>query len=152
MSTLGIRPMTEADIPAGRLLLDQLGYALSLPEMRRRFAAVAAAPDHAVLVAECDGQVAGLVHLYARPAFDKPPEAVVQALVVDSGRRGRGIGKMLMAAAEDWAVQRGYASVSLYSRTGRADAHAFYAALGYERAATSHLFRRTLGGPAREPG
>ncbi|HZU90798.1 MAG TPA: GNAT family N-acetyltransferase, partial [Stellaceae bacterium] len=80
-----------------------------------------------------------------RPAFDKPPEVVVQAIVVDAAGRGRGIGKSLMAAAEDWAAGRGYDSVSLYSRTARAAAHAFYAALGYEPVATSHLFRRTFG-------
>jgi GNAT superfamily N-acetyltransferase len=72
-----------------------------------------------------------------------------QAIIVDAAQRGRGIGKILMAAAEDWAVQRGYQSVFLYSKAVRTDAHTFYHALGYELVATSHSFRRTLG--ARSP-
>jgi hypothetical protein len=57
------------------------------------------------------------VHLFARPAFDKPPE---------------------------WAAGRGCHSVSLYAQTLRVEAHRFYDRLGYERVATSHLFRRAL--------
>jgi GNAT superfamily N-acetyltransferase len=139
-----IRPMVEADLEAVRPLLTQLGYDLVPDEIRRRFAAITTAAGHAVFVAESAGQVIGMMHLFARPAFDKPPEIVVQAIVVDAAHRGRGVGKILMAAAEDWAAQRDYRSVSLYSKTARADAHAFYHALGYERVATSHLLRRDL--------
>jgi hypothetical protein len=35
-----VRPMAEADIAAGRLLLDQLGYDLTPTEMRRRYAVI----------------------------------------------------------------------------------------------------------------
>lgn len=142
---LRIRPMAEADLAAVRSLLDQLGYEPAWDEVHRRFIAVTTAAGHEVLVGEAEGRVAGLIHLFARPAFDKPPEVVVQAIIVDAARRGRGIGKILMQAAEDWAVQRGYRSVSLHSKTARADAHKFYDALGYELIATSHLFRRRLG-------
>jgi GNAT superfamily N-acetyltransferase len=139
-----IRVMAEADLGAARALLAQLGYDLPWDEVRRRFAAIAAAAGHAVFVTEAEGRVVAIMHLFARPAFDKSPEVVVQAIVVDAAQRGRGFGRMLMEAAEDWAAQRGYASVSLYSQTGRANAHAFYDALGYELIATSHLFRRKL--------
>ncbi len=144
MNSFNIRPMAEADLAAVRSLLAQLGYGLASDEIRRRFAAITAAAGHAVFVVEAEGQVVAMMHLFARPAFDKPPEVVVQAIVVDAARRGRGFGRMLMEAAEDWAAQRGYASVSLHSQTARADAHAFYDALGYELIATSHLFRRKL--------
>ncbi len=85
-----------------------------------------------------------MMHLFARPAFDKPPEVVVQAIVVAAAERRQGIGKRLMEAAESWAAGRGYHSVSLYSQTLRAEAHRFYDRLGYERVATSHLFRRAI--------
>ena len=144
MDDVRIRPMAEADLAVARSLLAQLGYDLASDEIRRRFFAVASAAGHAVFVAEAAGQVVGMMHLSTRPAFDKPPEIVVQAIVVDAAHRGRGVGKMLMAAAESWAAQRGYASVSLHSQAARADAHAFYDALGYELVATLHLFRRKL--------
>jgi len=85
------------------------------------------------------------MHLYVRPAFDKPPEVIVQAIVIDADSRNRGIGKTLMAAAEGWASERGYRSVALYSNVSRDDAHSFYNALGYRLVATSRLFRRDFG-------
>ena len=140
-----VRPMAEADIAAGRLLLDQLGYDLTATEMRRRYAVIANTTGHAILVAECEARPVGLVHLYVRPALDKPPEVMVQAIVIDAAHRSKGIGKILMSAAESWASERGYDSVALHSNVSRSGAHSFYEALGYQLIATSHLFRRKLG-------
>jgi GNAT superfamily N-acetyltransferase len=136
--------MTAADIPAAQELLSQLGYPLDGNEVRRRYGAIAAAGDHALMVAQQTGRVIALCHVYARPALDKPVEAIVQALVVDQTSRGTGVGKTLMMAAETWARDRGFTSVALASSVARAQAHAFYEAIGYDRAATSHLFRKVL--------
>ena len=143
--SVDVRPMAEADLADQRLLLDQLGYDLTPTEMRRRYAAIANMAGHAVLVAECEARPVGLVHLYVRPALDKPPEVIFQAIVIDAAYRGRGVGKILMSAAESWASERGYDSVALYSSIARGGAHSFYETLGYQLIATSHLFRRKLG-------
>jgi N-acetylglutamate synthase-like GNAT family acetyltransferase len=87
-----IRGMGPADVAACRLLLLQLGYDLNPQEVKRRYEAIKEKQDHAVFVCEQDGQVVALLHLYERPAFDKPPEVIVQALVVDQNSRGSGIG------------------------------------------------------------
>lgn len=139
-----IRAMTRADLPAARELLAQLGYPLILEEVARRFAAVVSAPGHAAMVAEAAGRVAGLVHVYARPALENPTEAIVQALVVESEDRRGGVGRALMAAAEAWAVARGVRSLALSSNIARSGAHAFYHALGYRTAATSLILRKSL--------
>lgn len=68
----------------------------------------------------------------------------MQALVVDEANRGSGAGRTMMAAAETWAADHGFASVALGSRVSRSGAHAFYEAIGYRREATSHLFRKTF--------
>ena len=81
----------------------------------------------------------------ARPAPDRPPEAIVQALVVEQDCRGGGVGKAMMAAAEAWAADRGFTSVALASHISRSGAHAFYQALGYRVEATSHLMRKIVG-------
>ncbi len=137
--------MTPDDVEAAQDLLGQLGYSLDLAEVRRRYTAVIRSPEHVILVAEQDGRVIALCHIYARPALDKPPEAVVQALVVDQADRGSGLGKTMMKAAEAWAASRCYTSVALGSHVSRADAHAFYSGLGYRIEATSHQFRKILG-------
>lgn len=136
--------MTAEDIPSTQELLSQLGYPLDDEELRRRYDAVAEAGDHALLVAEHAGRILALCHVYARPALDKPPEAIVQALVVDHASRGSGVGRAVMTTAEAWARDRGFASVALSSSIARAGAHAFYQTLGYQRTATSYLFRKAL--------
>ncbi len=140
-----IRRLTDEDITVARDLLAQLGYHLDVREVSRRYRAVIKSDDHALLAAERAGRVIALCHVYARPALDKPPEAIVQALVVDQTYRGSGTGKAMMAVAEAWAIERGLTSVALTSHVARADAHRFYEKLGYQLVATSHLFRKVLG-------
>lgn len=143
---LAIRDVTPGDLPAVHALLGQLGYAVEADEVKRRFAAVAGADGHGLLVAELAGRVIAFLHLFGRPALEKPPEAIVQALVVDSSFRGSGVGRRMMGYAERWAAARGFHSVALASQITREDAHAFYTRLGYKVAATSHLMRKELEG------
>jgi ribosomal protein S18 acetylase RimI-like enzyme len=142
-----LRPMRGADLPAVLGLLEQLGYAMDADELARRSASVAAEQGHHVLVAEAEGRVAGAMHVYARPALEKPPEAIVQSLIVDEAARGAGVGRALLAAAEKWAAERGFTSVALTSQVTREQAHAFYERLGYERVAQSLLMRKRLARP-----
>ena len=145
---ISIRRMTAVDVPVSQVLLSQLGYQMDVQEVRRRYDAVVQSGDHALMVAEQGGRIIALCHTYARPALDKPPEAVVQALVVDQASRGSGVGKIMMTAAEKWAEDRGFTSVTLASHVSRSDAHAFFESIGYRREGTSHLFRKTLNNPS----
>ena len=133
-----------ADVSDGVPLLTQLGYAITADESRRGWATCSRRRIILVLVAEIDGRVVGLVHVFVRPAIENPREAVVQALVVHDAHRRAGVGRMLMAAAERWGNERGCRSVVLSSNVARAPAHAFYAALGYRVAATSLILRKPL--------
>ena len=140
-----IRAAAPGDSAALRPLLEQLGYALDEAEIAARVGLLAGAEDHILLVAEAPGgDLHAAMHVYGRPALEKPPEAVVQSLVVVAGRRGSGLGGMMMAHAESWAEQAGYRSISLASQVSRDGAHAFYERLGYARYATSHQFRKRL--------
>src|SRR5580704_16939244 len=145
---ISIRRMTAVDVPVSQVLLSQLGYQTDVQEVRRRYDAVVQSGDHALMVAEQGGRIIALCHTYARAALDKPPEAVVQALVVDQASRGSGVGKIMMTAAEKWAEDRGFTSVTLASHVSRSDAHAFFESIGYRREGTSHLFRKTLNKPS----
>ena len=139
-----IREMGMRDLPKVRELLRQLGYDLDEGELVLRFKAVEAEETHALRVASNAGDVVGFVHMYCRPALEKPPETIVQALVVDEASRGHGIGRHLMQTAEDWARERGFTSIALATQVTRDDAKEFYASLGYERAATSDLMRKKI--------
>lgn len=52
--------------------------------------------------------------------------AWVEDLAVDPERRSRGVGAALLAAARDWARERGATHLELDSAEARVDAHRFY--------------------------
>jgi GNAT superfamily N-acetyltransferase len=139
-----VRPISSDDIPAATSLLGQLGYEMPPVEVARRLKIVLHDGGHRVWVCELDGRVVGLLHAFYRPALDKTPEVMVQALVVEASQRSKGIGERLMAEAESWAHSHGSGSVALYSGSARKDAHRFYARIGYAHAATSELMRKQL--------
>jgi ribosomal protein S18 acetylase RimI-like enzyme len=141
-----VRLLRPEDLPIATELLRQLGYVMSSYELAGRIDQVLASGTHYAAVAEDGASVIGLVHAYERPALEKPREAVVQSLVVDTRARNAGTGRLLMAAAEAWARAKGLTNVVLHTRIDRDDARAFYEHIGYSRAATSHLMGKPLKG------
>ncbi len=103
--------MTADDLADVWPLLKQLGSDMGEDEVAQRFEAVAAADQHAVWVAIADGRVIGFLHAFGRPALEKPPEAIVQAMVVDETKRGAGIGWRLMARVGAWPANWNFGSV-----------------------------------------
>jgi ribosomal protein S18 acetylase RimI-like enzyme len=137
-----IRDARPADIAVVRRLIGQLADAPDEAEFRARFERVSADSGHRIIVVEMESEVVGVLHVFERPALEKPCEAVVQALVVDGERRGAGIGEALMREAEAWAASRKLASTALYTRVDRDRARMFYERIGYRLKATSHLMGR----------
>ena len=84
-------------------------------------------PPAAILLARSDGELVGSVMV----GFDGH-RGWVYYLASDPARRGQGIGRALMAAAEDWLRTRGAPKIQLMVRSDNAAAQGFYAALGYE--------------------
>ena len=139
-----VRDARPADVSAAHRLIGQLADSTDEAAFRARFERVLATDDHRIIVAEVEGKVVGVLHMFERPALEKPCEAMVQALVVDSEARGSGVGEALMREAEAWAQSRKLPSVSLYSRDDRKRAHAFYERIGYRVKATSVRMERSL--------
>ncbi len=125
-------------------LSTQLGYPSSPDQVARRLSAIQARPEAAVFVAEVDGSLAGWVHVFECRTVESEPFAEIGGLVVDESRRGRGVGRALMAQAEDWARGRGLAEVRLRSNVVRGDAHRFYQAVGYAILKSQFTFGRKL--------
>ena len=65
----------------------------------------------------------------------------VYYLAVAPSHQGRGFGRAMMTAAEEWLVARGAGKVQLMVRTENGVARGFYDALGYEAQATTVLGR-----------
>ena len=88
--------------------------------------------DALALVAEDNGEIVGFVDLMFLQRLNfLTPQAWIPDLVVADSARGRGIGRALLAEAEELAVARGCWSMSLESASWRTESHAFYEHVGW---------------------
>ncbi len=99
-----------------------------------------------VLVASRGDEVVGVCQLIVFPHFQHTGGwcAELESVHVRSDLRGRGVGTMLLAKAEELARERGCYRVQLTSRNVRHDAHRFYVQNGFEL--TSQGFKKLLVG------
>ena len=128
-----LRGARVGDAVALAVLLGELGYPSTPEQAAERLARIADDPSTMAIVAEADGQVAGLGALHVQTLVERDELGCeVAALVVGERFRRRGIGELLMRALEDEARAHGGKHLVLNTAHRRADAHAFYEALGYE--------------------
>nr|WP_240978609.1 GNAT family N-acetyltransferase [Longimicrobium terrae] len=94
-----------------------------------------AAAGNAAFVAEKDGGgLSGLVTTHRMLVLHRLlPVGRITALIVDESARGSGMGRRLVAAAEDLLASAGCGLLEITSNTRLVQAHAFYEHLGYER-------------------
>ena len=114
-------------------LLGELGYPSTREQTEERLTRIVADPSTLVLVAELEGELAALGVLHVQNLVERDDLGFeVAGLVVGERFRRRGVGEALMAALEEEARNRGGEVMVLNTAHRRADAHAFYEALGYE--------------------
>lgn len=137
-----IREAKPADAAALVALVTFLGHAIDEKALRKNLAALKKAGEPP-LVATLGKQVVGLCGLH-RMMVPHRPKSVgrITVLVVAQEAQGRGIGKTLVEAAEDWLRGQGCGLVEVTSNDRRGEAHAFYRHMGYER--SSIRFFKTL--------
>lgn len=90
-------------------------------------------PGTAVFVAELAQVVVGLLSFHCIPLFHVDGSlGRITSLVVAPDHRQRGVGRLLVAAAEEFAWAHGCNRVEVTSGGNRPDAHAFYERLDYQ--------------------
>ena len=144
-----VRNATSNDYPALCELLDEIDalHREHLPHLFQKPGGPVREPDYysgliadenvGVFVAETGGQLVGFLHAIVR---DAPPipilvprrYAVVDSIVVKSGFQKRGIGRLLMAKMQAWAIAKGASSIELNVYEFNETAISFYEKLGYQ--------------------
>lgn len=114
-----------------RINRDSLGYDFPLELTRERLAAVLASDANRIYVASVKHQVAGYIHAADYDCTYSGSLKNILALAVVPARQGQGIGRVLLAAVENWACQCGCCGVRLVSSFSRTGAHQFYLRCGY---------------------
>jgi GNAT superfamily N-acetyltransferase len=132
-ASVTIREAELRDAASFAALLGELGYPSTPDQAAERIERIAADPSTWVVVAEVESELAGLGALHVQNLIERDePGCEVAGLVVGQRFRRSGIGELLMQALEDEARRRGGKVMVLNTAHRRADAHAFYEALGYE--------------------
>lgn len=148
--TTEIRPILVADVPAVTGLLAQLGYPSGQKAVAHRLESILASATQQVLVAvRPDGGLGGYlmdgyVGVERRLTLHEDEHVEITDLLVDTAARRSGLGRALVSAAEEWASQHALHTVVVRSNVVRTESHPFYEALGYQRMATSHIYRKQV--------
>ena len=140
-----IRRAEMRDVDEIAELATQLGYRTDATAMRPRLeAALHAHETRAVFVAERDGRVRGWIDVAIVALLSNDPLAEIHGLVVDERERSTGLGALLVAAAETWAVERGMRRMRVRSNVTRDRTRQFYERQGYVVTKTSSVFDKAL--------
>jgi ribosomal protein S18 acetylase RimI-like enzyme len=142
-SSVTVREAEPGDAGAVAALLGELGYPSTPEQAAERIERIAGDQTTWAIVAELDGELAGLGVLHVQNLVERDePGCEVAGLVVGNRFRRLGVGELLMDALEEEARSRGGKVMVLNTAHRRADAHAFYEALGYEH--TGRRYARKL--------
>jgi ribosomal protein S18 acetylase RimI-like enzyme len=140
---LTIRHAQPGDVAVLAQLMCELGYETTSAEMRQRLKSISSDTRLRTFVAEIDDEVCGMIGTLAYATHEHNDlSGKIIALVVSKKQRRNGIGRALVAAAEEDFARRRITRVTLTARFEREGAHQFYEALGYSQ--TGFRFAKKL--------
>ena len=140
---LKIRDARLGDAPQLATLMCELGYETTSAEMRQRLQSILSDKGFRTFVAEIDDQVCGMIGTLTHDSHEHNDlSGKIVALVVSKKQRRSGIGRALIAAAENDFATKKVMRVSLTTRFTRENAHQFYEALDYSK--TGFRFAKEL--------
>lgn len=139
-----VEPARAAHAAAMAELSALLGYPTPAADLGRRLEALEPSAN-TVCVALDGDEVVGWVHAFRSDRLEEDPFAELGGLIVAPERRGRGIGRQLMEAAERWARRVGCRKLRVRSHERRREAHRFYERVGYRRVKRQQVFDKVLG-------
>jgi GNAT superfamily N-acetyltransferase len=139
-----IRQITFNDAAAAGQLSAEFGYPASKEVMERRISALLSQTGHAVFLACVEDAAVGWIDVGIVHHLQSEPYGEIGGFVVSEKHRSTGIGKQLIARAEEWMRERGLRRALVRSRITRVAAHRFYLREGYAQVKTSAVFEKEL--------
>jgi GNAT superfamily N-acetyltransferase len=110
-----------------------LGHDVTEKQVRKNLAALKKLRETPIVVT-IDKVVVGVIGLHRMVTIHRPaPVGRIPILVVAEEAQGKGLGRLLVDAAEQWCRSKGCQIIEVTSNDRRAEAHAFYRHVGYER-------------------
>lgn len=122
----------------------QLGYKTSREEVEVRLRRALEDDSNEVYVAEVDGKILGWLQVAVKQTIESGEYAEITGLVVDKTSRGKGIGRYLVAQAEDWAKKMKQSTIRVRMNVIRKEAPLFYRAIGFKEIKKQSVFTKLL--------
>jgi N-acetylglutamate synthase-like GNAT family acetyltransferase len=141
---VSIRKYAPQDAAEVAKLCGQLGYPTSELQLDERMKQMGQRSSLVVAVDNASNCIAGWIELLVVTHVFSDMCMEIGGLVVNEGVRSRGIGKLLVEAAEEAGRKMRIQRVRVRSNIVRGRAHAFYEQLGYKEVKTSKVFEKTL--------
>jgi len=91
----------------------------------------------ALFIVEHDDEIIGFIYVKIKnptdlPIFVQKPYGYVSDIIITRGQQGKGVGKILMAKADEWVKGKGFSEIRITVWECNEDALRFYEKLGYE--------------------
>jgi ribosomal protein S18 acetylase RimI-like enzyme len=126
-AALAIAPIEDGDVAAVTALWQRCGLTRPWNEPAADIALARLGPNSAILI----GRDGGAIIASAMVGHDGH-RGWVYYVAVDPDHRGKGHGRAIMVAAEEWLRQAGIAKMQLMVRADNAKVQAFYESIGYD--------------------
>ncbi len=126
MSTLAIAPIGDADVAAVIALWQACGLTRPWNDPAADIAMARKGPNSAILIGR-DGDDIVATAMVGHEGH----RGWVYYVAVDPTRQGKGYGRAIMNAAEEWLRATGIEKLQLLVRPGNTQVKAFYESLGY---------------------
>ena len=141
--TLAIAPLTDADVEATVALWQRCGLTRPWNDPAADIALARKGDNSDVLIGRENGALAAAIMV-----GHDGHRGWVYYLAVDPDQQGKGHGRAIMQAAEEWLRQRGIAKLMLMVRPDNTTVQAFYESIGYDEQPRA-IYAKWLDG--REP-
>jgi len=151
-----IRPLHPTETEQWLALRRKLWPGTPLPMHLAEMEAMLADPEqYAVFVsADDEGRLRGFVEVSLRSHAEgcaTRPVGYIEGWFVDESARGRGIGRALIAAAEEWARAHGCRELASDADIRNEAGQQAHRALGFEEVGRNVHYRRAIPPPSEEP-
>jgi GNAT superfamily N-acetyltransferase len=137
-----IRAYDSEDSSALARLITELGYPTDAHEMAVRMTEIQANPNYKTLIATHQNEVVGMIGMVKSFFWEQNGFYIrIQALVVKQSYRNQGVGKLLIAACENYAqeIQANAVILNCGNREERKNAHIFYQKMGFKPKSTGYV-------------
>jgi GNAT superfamily N-acetyltransferase len=125
-------------------LCNQLGYKTNYKEIKERILKIITVENSILFIAEQNSIVIGFIQVSIRSTIESGEMAEITGLVVDESFRGKGIGKILVFKAEEWAKLKKQNILRVRMNVIRTETHVFYKNIGFEEKKKQTEFHKKL--------